>query len=92
MTSDRLTPEQRRSPSAQAFLGAGSWGYGVQVLTPELDPEVRTRRYGWAGGLGTLWWSWPEHRAAAVLLTQVMPPSGPAFDAFSDAAERALAA
>ena len=47
-------------------------------------------RYGWAGGLGTLWYSWPEHRAAAVLLTQVLPPSGTVFEAFTGAMERSL--
>ena len=44
-----------------------------------------------AGGLGTLWYSWPEHRAAAVLLTQVLPPAGALFETFTGAMEQALA-
>jgi len=39
------------------------------------------RRYGWGGGLGTLWYSWPEHDLAAVLITQVLPPSAELFNA-----------
>lgn len=85
MTTDQLTAEQRSGPSAQAFLDGGGWGYGVGVL----DGPVG-RRYGWGGGLGTLWYSWPEHGAAAVLMTQVLPPSTAVFDTFIDAAESAL--
>lgn len=90
MTCDHLTPAQRGGPSARAFLREGGWGYGVQVVTPADSPSIRVARYGWAGGLGTLWWSWPERRAAAVLLTQVTPPSGALFDAFTGASERGL--
>jgi CubicO group peptidase (beta-lactamase class C family) len=77
MTADRLTHDQRRAPSAQAFLDGFGWGYGVQVVAPALDAGVTHRRYGWGGGLGTLWYSWPEQHTAAVLLTQVLPlPAG----------------
>ena len=92
MTTDRLTSEQRRGPSAQVFLGGGGWGYGVQVLTPEHDASVRISRYGWGGGLGTLSYSWPEHETAAVLLTQVLPPSGELVEAFVRGVETALSA
>ncbi|WP_146069573.1 serine hydrolase [Arthrobacter sp. B0490] len=85
MTSDRLTAEQRSSPSAHAFLDGGGWGYGVGVTD-----GARGRRYGWGGGLGTLWYSWPGHDAAAVLMTQVSPPSTRLFDAFTTAAEATL--
>ncbi len=90
MTTDRLSPAQRHGPSAQTFLGGGGWGHGVQVLTPDHDPAVRLTRYGWGGGLGTLWYSWPERRAAAVLLTQVLPPSGALVETFLGAMERTL--
>lgn len=90
MTTDRLTPEQRRGPSAQTFLGGSGWGYGVQVITPEHDTSVRRSRYGWGGGLGTLWYSWPDESAAAVLLTQVLPPSKELIAAFVNGAENAL--
>ncbi len=90
MTSDQLTPDERGGPSARAFLREGSWGYGMQVVSPTEGPSGRPARYGWAGGLGTLWYSWPERRAAAVLLTQVLPPSGAVFETFTGAMERAL--
>ena len=83
MTSDHLTPQQRRTPSALAFLDGGGWGYGVQVPTPEHDPSVRRPRYGWGGGLGTLWYSWPDQRTAAVLLTQVLPLSRELIETFT---------
>ena len=90
MTSDQLTPAERGGPSAGTFLREGSWGYGMQVVTAAHGPPVRPARYGWAGGLGTLWYSWPERRAAAVLLTQVLPPSGTLFETFTGAMERTL--
>jgi CubicO group peptidase (beta-lactamase class C family) len=90
MTSDQLTPEERHGPSAREFLREGSWGYGMQVTPPARAPSARPARYGWAGGLGTLWYSWPEHHMAAVLLTQVLPPSGTVFEAFTGAMERSL--
>jgi CubicO group peptidase (beta-lactamase class C family) len=87
MTTDALTPAQRAEPSAAAFLNGGGWGYGVGVADL---PDARGHRYGWAGGLGTLWWSYPEHDTTAVLLTQVMPPTGAVLDAFTSAIESAL--
>ena len=90
MTTDHLTPQQRRSPSALAFIGGSGWGYGVQVLTAENDASVRMPRYGWGGGLGTLWYSWPDQRTAAVLLTQVLPPSRELITAFTSGVETVL--
>lgn len=90
MTTDKLTADQRRGPSAQLFLDNGGWGYGVQVI--DADRTAAGPRYGWGGGLGTLWYSWPDRRAAAVLLTQVLPPSAALVAAFVSAAERSLAA
>jgi CubicO group peptidase (beta-lactamase class C family) len=85
MTTDQLTPEQRAGPSAATFLDSGGWGYGVGVIESSVG-----RRYGWGGGLGTLWYSWPEHDLAAVLVTQVLPPAAEVFDAFTTAVERDL--
>ena len=85
MTSDHLTPEQRKGPSAATFLNSGGWGYGVGVVETLAGP-----RYGWAGGLGTLWYSWPEHDLAAVLATQVLPPSAEVFDTFTETVESTL--
>lgn len=47
-------------------------------------------RYGWGGGLGTLWYSWPDYGGAAVLLTQVLPPSEELITTFVHGAERVL--
>jgi CubicO group peptidase (beta-lactamase class C family) len=85
MTTDQLTPEQRAGPSAATFLDSGGWGYGVGVTDSSAG-----RRYGWGGGLGTLWYSWPEHDLAAVLITQVLPPSVEMFEAFTAAVESNL--
>jgi CubicO group peptidase (beta-lactamase class C family) len=85
MTTDQLTPEQRAGPSAATFLDSGGWGYGVGVIESSAG-----RRYGWGGGLGTLWYSWPEHDLAAVLITQVLPPSVELFDAFTTAVESSM--
>jgi CubicO group peptidase (beta-lactamase class C family) len=86
MTTDHLTPEQRAAPSAAPFLDGGGWGLGVGVVASPVGA-----RYGWAGGLGTLWYSWPDHDLAAVLVTQVFPPAAGAFGAFTRAVEDALA-
>lgn len=88
MTRDWLADPQRSDPTAAPFLDGGGWGLGLGVhpSTP-VGP-----RYGWAGGLGTLWWSWPEQDAAAVLVTQVTPPRGVVFEAFRQAAESVLGA
>jgi CubicO group peptidase (beta-lactamase class C family) len=72
---------------ASSFLDSGGWGYGVGVV----DGPVG-RRYGWAGGLGTLWYSWPDHDLAVVLLTQVTPPEAEVFEAFTRTVERELEA
>jgi CubicO group peptidase (beta-lactamase class C family) len=85
MTTDQLTPEQRAGPSATTFLDSGGWGYGVGV-----SDASSGRRYGWGGGLGTLWYSWPDHDLAAVLVTQVLPPCAELFDAFTNAVESGL--
>src|SRR5262249_28844865 len=87
MTAGHLTPGERRAPSAEALLGGAGWGYGVEVIGPEQHRSAPLRRYGWGGGLGTMWSSWPDHETAAVLLTQVLPPSPELIGAFIDGAE-----
>ena len=87
MTTNRLTREQRRGASAQMFLHGSGWGYGVQIVPAENGSAVR---YGWGGGLGTLWYSWPDHGAAAVLLTQVLPPPEELIASFISRAEQVL--
>ena len=57
------------------------------MVVPADDHGAPTR-YGWGGGLGTLWHSRPDHGCAAVLL----PPSLGPFEAFITGAESALTA
>lgn len=60
MTTDQLTPEQRAA--AVDFLGPDTgWGYGM---------SVGSGRYGWAGGLGTLWSTTPADGTISILMTQ----------------------
>jgi CubicO group peptidase (beta-lactamase class C family) len=59
LTTDHLTPQQREA--AIGFLGPDTgWGYGV---------SVGDGRYGWAGGLGTLW-STTTDGTISILMTQ----------------------
>jgi CubicO group peptidase (beta-lactamase class C family) len=90
MTTDHLTAAQRQGPSAGVFLDGAGWGYGLQVRDAGTSGSATRRRYGWGGGLGTLWYSWPEQRTAAVLLTQVLPPSSELNKAFTSAVEATL--
>ncbi|WP_371404789.1 beta-lactamase family protein [Kribbella sp. NBC_00662] len=60
MTTDQLTPAQREG--AAGFLGPDTgWGYGM---------SVGSDRYGWAGGLGSLWSTTPADGTISILLTQ----------------------
>jgi CubicO group peptidase (beta-lactamase class C family) len=60
MTTDQLTRKQRAA--AVDFLGPDTgWGYGL---------SVGNGRYGWAGGLGTLWSTTPADGTISILLTQ----------------------
>ena len=90
MTTDQLTAEQRSAPSAQAFLDGAGWGHGVQVIAPDHGTGSRLARYGWGGGLGTLWYSWPDYRTAVVVLTQVLPPSAELVESSINAVEQTL--
>ena len=82
MTTDQLGPERAHSKSADIFLSGGGWGYGLEVITPAHTADVRTRRYGWGGGLGTTWYAFPDRDTTAVLLTQCLPPPEPLISAF----------
>lgn len=62
MTTDHLTAEQRAA--GVDFLGPDTgWGFGLGV-------SVGDGRYGWAGGLGTLWSTSPDQQTVVLLLTQ----------------------
>lgn len=68
MTTDQLTPEQRKD--GQLILGPHrGWGHvGVYV---EPSPEgIPKGAYGWGGGFGTTWFNDPSRDLTAILLTQ----------------------
>jgi CubicO group peptidase (beta-lactamase class C family) len=83
MTTDWLTPAQRKaSASVPVFLGESGWGLGLAV-----EPA----RYGWSGGLGTTWYTYPESETIAILMTQWLPPPLDVFDQFWRTVESSLA-
>ncbi len=61
-TGNFAAPVPARRALAAAFRGSDAgWGFGLAVL-----PD----RYGWAGGLGSLWYTLPEQETFALPLTQ----------------------
>jgi CubicO group peptidase (beta-lactamase class C family) len=49
--------------------GSQGWGFGVgvQVRRNGLGPAVGS--YGWAGGMGSIWWSDPRNELIAIMLS-----------------------
>ncbi|MEU6816964.1 serine hydrolase domain-containing protein [Streptomyces sp. NPDC046860] len=78
MTSDQLTPAQRKSSSL--FLEGQGWGYGGSVDIERTEPWHVPGRYGWVGGTGTAAHLVPATGKVTVLLTQVAMtgPTAPA--------------
>jgi CubicO group peptidase (beta-lactamase class C family) len=68
MTSDQLTPDQRRG--SNLFLEGQSWGFGGSVDVDPVNPWNTPGRYGWVGGTGTSAHIDPVRGTVAVLLTQ----------------------
>lgn len=95
MTTDHLTAENRRQGGLLdgAWASTG-WGFGVEVTTVRTGPGS-VGRYGWGGGLGTLWFNDPREQLIGILLTQKLwqspQPPGVAAD-FETSAYAALAA
>jgi CubicO group peptidase (beta-lactamase class C family) len=72
MTTDRLTAENKRHGGlGEDMWDAAGWGFGVQVTTARTG-FASTGRYGWSGGLGTMWFNDPREELIAILLTQRM--------------------
>ena len=71
MTTDHLTPEQKRASTFfPGFFDTHGWGYGVGVSTA---PDAVSRvpgRYGWDGGFGTSWINDPGRDLVAIVMTQ----------------------
>jgi len=70
MTSDRLTPEQRaRGALLPGFFEAHGWGFGVMVDTRRDNLASAPGRYGWDGGMGTVWRTDPREEMITILMT-----------------------
>jgi CubicO group peptidase (beta-lactamase class C family) len=92
MTSDRLTPEQRKG--AEIFFGShSSWGFGMAVNIHSAKPWMVPGRFGWDGGFGTSAYSDPTNDFIGILLTQRLmdsPEPPPVFNDFWSHAYRSL--
>jgi CubicO group peptidase (beta-lactamase class C family) len=74
MTTDQLTPEQKRGQ--ELFFGDNrGWGFGLSVFTRRDQLCNVPGRYGWEGGFGTSWYSDPKENLTGILLTQRMMES-----------------
>ncbi len=68
MTTDHLTPEQKRISGMMPgdFENSG-WGFGVSVVTRR-DFHATVGCYGWDGGLGTAWHNDPTEDLTTILM------------------------
>jgi CubicO group peptidase (beta-lactamase class C family) len=74
MTSDFLTPEQRKMPffyDADFWAGQG-YGLGVSVVDKiaKRGEPTSVGQYGWNGAYGTLWLNDPKEELTAILMIQ----------------------
>jgi CubicO group peptidase (beta-lactamase class C family) len=69
MTTDRLTPAQRRASAL--FLGEhGGWGLGLTVPAAGSEDQPLPCGIGWDGGSGTTWRSSLSSGVTGILFTQ----------------------
>ncbi|MDQ2815316.1 MAG: beta-lactamase family protein [Actinomycetota bacterium] len=70
MTTDQLTPEQKQEsgPFAPYFAHHG-WGFGMSVATQRDGLGEPAGRYGWNGGLGSVWYADPDEDLDMILMT-----------------------
>jgi CubicO group peptidase (beta-lactamase class C family) len=92
MITDQLTLAQK--VGNEVFLADNhGWGFGLSVATRRTDGTSTPGRYGWAGGLGTTWYSDPVEGLTGILMTQTLmgSPRPPTFfEDFWTSAYRAL--
>jgi CubicO group peptidase (beta-lactamase class C family) len=69
MTTDHLTPEQRKGGEEILSRGRG-WGYGMSVVAEPSPDQPARGAFGWNGGFGSSWFSDPANDLTAMLLTQ----------------------
>jgi CubicO group peptidase (beta-lactamase class C family) len=71
MTTDHLTPEEKRTAEAEIFFGdSWGWGFGLAVCTGRDDLSSVPGRFGWNGGRGTSGYADPAEDLVGVLMTQ----------------------
>jgi CubicO group peptidase (beta-lactamase class C family) len=70
MTTDQLTPEQKQAsgPFAGYFANHG-WGLGMSVVTKRDGLGEPVGRFGWNGGLGSVWYADPSEDMVTILMT-----------------------
>jgi CubicO group peptidase (beta-lactamase class C family) len=69
MTTDHLTPEQRKG-GEQILSRERGWGYGMSVVAESSPDQPARGSFGWNGGFGSSWFSDPANGLTAILLTQ----------------------
>jgi CubicO group peptidase (beta-lactamase class C family) len=70
MTTDQLTTEQKHGagPFGPYFDGHG-WGFGLSVATKRGGLGEPAGRFGWNGGLGSIWYADPGEDIDMILMT-----------------------
>jgi CubicO group peptidase (beta-lactamase class C family) len=70
MTTDQLTPEQKQEAGAFApYFANHGWGFGMSVVTKRDGFGEPAGRYGWNGGLGSIWYADPGEDLDMILMT-----------------------
>ncbi|HEX7102100.1 MAG TPA: serine hydrolase, partial [Nitrolancea sp.] len=73
MTTDQLTPAQKAiSGLLSGYFESHGWGFGMAINTRRDSIYTTPGRYGWDGGLGTVWYNDPREELVTVLLTNQM--------------------
>lgn len=71
MTTDQLTPEQKRDDElVPGYWDSRGWAFGLEVDTRRENIWQTPGRYGWDGGFGTSWRNVPAEGMITILLTQ----------------------
>jgi len=71
MITDQLQPENKSPESFfPGFWNNQGWGFGVSVITRRDSPSANPGRFGWTGGLGTIWMSDPREDMVMIFLGQ----------------------
>jgi CubicO group peptidase (beta-lactamase class C family) len=70
MTTDQLTPAQKQEAGAfTPYFATHGWGFGMSVATKREGLGEPAGRYGWNGGLGSVWYADPAEDMVTILLT-----------------------